>query len=507
MSQAKFKTQAKGNYLGGEFRIPKEPTGEWTLKSPANFNDVLAQVPYSYADVDEAVSVARNALKAWRRISQSERGEFLKKYRAQLEKRSEELAEIISREMGKPLWESKTEVTAMMSKVDISLNESAKLISPYEVPGAVKDTLGVCRYKPLGVAAVIGPFNFPGHLANGHIVPALMTGNTVIFKPSEKTPLTGQLMAECFRDAGFPAGVFNLLQGEKEVGRRLCVHEGVDAILFTGSYEVGTRIKQDTLQQHWKLLALEMGGKNSSIVWSDADFDLAVRESLVASFITTGQRCSCTSRIIVHESIYDRFVSEFHKRAKAFAIGHPLDNPFMGPLIEQGVMDRYMKFQGIAEREGCELLMRGKALELQTPGNYVTPSICLVRDNSVEAAKKSVYQQTELFAPNVAIIKTGDLDHAAQLANVTQYGLVTSVFSQNRDTYLQFWDRVEAGLINWNRSTTGASSKLPFGGIKKSGNHWPTAVTAPYYCTYPVASLESDKDNGSPAQYQGLNWT
>src|SRR3954466_11485620 len=194
----------------------------------------------------------------------------------------------------------------------------------------MENTLGATRYKALGVMAVIGPFNFPGHLPNGHIVPALMTGNTVVFKPSEKTPMVGQLMAECFQEAGLPAGVFNLIQGEREVGRRLCVHEGIDGVLFTGSYEVGTRIKQDTLQQHWKLLALEMGGKNSAIVWSDADLDVAIHETLVGCYLTAGQRCSRARRILVHKAVLPQFLERFHARAKAFKIGHPSDNPFMG---------------------------------------------------------------------------------------------------------------------------------------------------------------------------------
>jgi succinylglutamic semialdehyde dehydrogenase len=354
--------------------------------------------------------------------------------------------------------------------------------------------------------AVIGPFNFPGHLPNGHIVPALATGNTVVFKPSEKAPIVGQIMAECFQEAGFPAGVFNLLQGEKEVGRRLCVHEEVNGVLFTGSYEVGTRIKQDTLLQHWKLLALEMGGKNSAIVWRDTDLDFAVHETLFGAYVTCGQRCSATSRVIVHASLVQAFVERFHDRAKAFAIGHPLENPFMGPLVEAASVDRYMKFLGIASRESCEIVMRGKALELPYKGHYVTPSICVVQDSSVEAARKSVYQQTELFGPNVAVSTTDDLDHAIALANVTQYGLVASVFTRDHAVYEKCWDGLEAGLINWNRTTVGASSRLPFGGLKKSGNHFPTALPSTLYCTYPVSSLETAEPKPLAPTSPGLNW-
>ncbi|MGE0614269.1 MAG: succinylglutamate-semialdehyde dehydrogenase [Bacteriovoracia bacterium] len=507
MNAPKFQFQVKGNFIGGEFKLPSDPNGEWALKSPANHKDIVGKFPYSYEDVDRAVTAARGAFKSWRATSVADRAAYLKKYQAAIKAREAELMEAISREMGKPLWESKSEVNTMVNKVDVTLDDSMKLIADLEIPNIMDNTFGASRSRPLGVMVVVGPFNFPAHLPNGHIVPALLTGNTVIFKPSEKTPMVGQIMAECIQAAGFPAGVFNLVQGEKEVGRRLCVHEGVDGILFTGSYEVGTRIKQDTLQQHWKLLALEMGGKNTTIVWEDADLQVALFESLVGSFITTGQRCSCTSRIIVHGKLFDQFLSTFHQQAKAFTIGHPLDNPFMGPLIDQNSMDRYMKFLGIASREGCEVVMRGKTLDLEVPGNYVAPSICWVKDTAVETAKKSVYQQTELFAPNVAIYKVDDLDHAVNLANVTQYGLVASVFTQSKETYRRAWDGLEFGLVNWNKSTVGASSRLPFGGLKKSGNHFPTALTSTRYCTYPVASIEVESPKAvNPAAYPGLNW-
>jgi succinylglutamic semialdehyde dehydrogenase len=501
----RFKPVVRGDFIHGEFVAPTDPTGSWTVKSPADFTDELGVIQYSYAAVDDAVESARNAFQAWRKTPATERANFLKAYQAAIKRREDELAETIAREVGKPLWEARTEVATMLNKVDITINESLKLVADYEVPKILEGTTGVCRYRPLGVMAVIGPFNFPGHLANGHIVPALLTGNTVVFKPSEKSPLTGQLMAELFLEAGFPKGVFNLLQGEKEIGRRLCVHEDVAGVLFTGSYEVGTRIKQDTLQQHWKLLALEMGGKNSAIVWEDADLDVAVHETLIGAYLTAGQRCSATSRILVHSKIRDQFVARFHERAKAFKIGHPLDDVFMGPLIESASVDRYMKFLGIAVREGCEMIMRGKSLELDRPGNYVAPSICLVKDSSVEAARKSIYQQTEFFAPNVAILTVDDVDESVALANVTQYGLVASVFTKSRETYVRCLDGLQMGLVNWNKSTVGASSRLPFGGFKKSGNHFPTALPSTLYCTAPVASLEVEAPKLGAAM-TGLNW-
>ncbi len=506
-TKSKHHFAVKGNLIDGRFEIPSDANGEIVIKSPADFSDEVGRFAYSYAAVEDAIASAKKASLGWKRMTVSQRAELLKKYQETIKRREAELTELISRETGKPLWESKTELAAMINKVDITINESMKFVTDFEMPRIMEGTLGACRYRPLGVMAVIGPFNFPGHLPNGHIVPALLTGNTVVFKPSEKTPGVGQLMAEFIHEAGFPAGVFNLVQGEKEVGRRLCVHEGINGVLFTGSYEVGTRIKQDTLQQHWKLLALEMGGKNPSIVWDDADFEVALHETLVAAYITAGQRCSATSRIIVHASRFDEFVEKFHQKAKAFDIGHPYENPFMGPLIDAPSVDRYMKFLGIAQREGAEIVMRGKSLELANQGNYVTPSICAIRGATVDGSRKSVYQQTEMFAPNVAILAAGSLEEAIAQANITQYGLVCSVFSKDRSVYDKALEALEFGLVNWNKSTVGASSKLPFGGFKKSGNHFPTALTSTLYCTSPVASLEVAEPKATPAAYPGLNWS
>lgn len=512
MAKAKFNFNftVQGNFFNGRFQRPSSPTGEWISRSPADFSDELGKFQYSYSEVDEVVHSAKSAFASWRRMPFSEKAELLKKYQTALKHREDELTEAIAREVGKPAWEAKTELVAMLNKVDITISESMKFVTDFEVSKLMENTHGVCRYRPLGVMAVIGPFNFPAHLPNGHIVPALLTGNTVVFKPSEKSPMVGQIIAECFQEAGLPPGVFNLIQGEKEVGRRLCVHEGIDGVLFTGSYEVGTRIKQDTLQQHWKLLVLEMGGKNASIIWDDAKMDVALFETLTGAFLTAGQRCSATSRVIVHKKILDSFIELFHERAKAFSISHPLDNPFMGPLIDQGSVDRYMKFLGIAHREGCEIVMRGKALELAMQGNYVTPSICWAKESSLEQSRKSIYQQTELFAPNVVILGVDDIEEAIAQANVTQYGLVASVFTQSRSIYEKCRENLEMGLVNWNKSTAGASSRLPFGGLKKSGNHFPTALTSTLYCTVPVASLEVSEPQsvgGVAAKTPGLNWT
>ena len=494
-----------GDYIGGEFHPPADPTGEFVVASPAAAKDVIARVKYSFSEVDRAVTAARGAFRTWRLASQAERNEVLGRYKDALKKREDVLAHTIARETGKPLWEAKTEVTVILNKFDITLNESMPLIRDIEIPNVMPETLGTARYRPLGALVVIGPFNFPGHLPNGHIVPALATGNTIILKPSEKTPMTGQLMAEAAHEARFPPGVFNLVQGERELSRRLSIHEGVAGVLFTGSYEVGTRIKQDTLSQHWKMLALEMGGKNPAIVWNDVDVDTVAYDLLTAAFLSAGQRCTSTSRVVAHPSVAEKLVEKIHRAAKAFKIGHPFENPFMGPVIDAQSVDRFQKFQPIAAREGYEIVMRGKNLDLYG-GHYVTPSIVFMKGGSVEQARKSVFQQTELFAPMLAIQTADSVEQAIAIANATQYGLAAAVYTRSRKVFEEAYRDLEFGVVNWNRSTVGSSSRLPFGGFKKSGNHRPTALTSVFYCAAPVATHEIADPKPPTTFFPGLVW-
>lgn len=475
----------RGDYINKEFLIPSKPDGEFKDISPADKKDHIMTFEYAFDHVNKAVESAKKAFPQWAGLSVQERANYLLRLKEVYTSRKNDLAEAISRDMGKPLWEALTEAQAMIGKIDITLNESMKLVATQEIENALPGVKGVIRFKPRGVMAVLGPFNFPGHLPNGHIIPALITGNTVVFKPSEQTPYVGQVMAEMFHQADFPHGVFNLVQGLGETGRRLVAHELVDGILFTGSYDTGLKIKQETMTHYWKILALEMGGKNASIVWDDTDLDKAIYENLQSSFLTTGQRCSCTSRLILHKNIYDQFMDKFYQAAKKLTIGHWKDNKFMGPLINDTAVENYLRFQGIAVREGAECLMRGKPLD-NLNGSYVTPSIYLIDKPS----DKSVYQKTEIFGPNLAVYKTDDFDQTMELVNSTGYGLVTSIFTKQKELYDKLNQQARVGLVNWNRGTIGASSRLPFGGMDKSGNDRPSAHFAVQYCTVPVANLE-----------------
>lgn len=497
----------KGNFLNGEFCEPSDIEDSILSISPADREDCLGEFPTSVASVELAVLQAHDAFKVWKRTSFSERASYLRKYQEVIRSRADEMAEALAREVGKPLWEAKTEINAMVGKVDVTLNEGMADISETKIENVLPGTEGLCRYRPLGVLAVIGPFNFPAHLPNGHIVPALAAGNTVIFKPSEKTPLTGQLLAECVAAAGFPKGVFSMVQGARAIAKRLVEHEAVAGVLFTGSYDVGLAIKRATIEQPGKLLALEMGGKNGAIICDDANLELALYETICGAFMTTGQRCSATSRIFVDERIFSQFCDRFAAIAKKLDIGHPLDNPFMGPLIDQASFERV---QGYGEQligDGFDVVQMPTPLDKGKKGFYL--QACVAQAKKVFTAKdlrQSKTQTEEVFGPAVTIFPFKELQTAIDCVNATDFGLVASVFTKDREVFENCWHELETGLVNWNKPTIGAASKLPFGGLKKSGNHFPTALHAGRYVTAPITSLCAPGIENPEIKIPGIHW-
>ena len=475
-----------GDYINGQFVMPIKADGQFQDIGPGDLSDQIMLVKYQLDHVDRACEAAKKAYLPWAKMSLEERKTKLLKLKEIFVASENEMAEAIARDTGKALWDALTEAKNLANKIDITINESLKLVAEHHIPNALPQVEGVLRYRSRGVMAVVGPFNFPAHLPNGHIIPALLTGNTVVFKPSEQTPFVAQLYVELFHKAGFPAGVINLVHGEGETGRRLVAHELVDGILFTGSYEVGLKIKQETLHQYWKILALEMGGKNATVVWDDADIEKAVYETIVGAYMSAGQRCSGTSKVILHDKIADEFTDRFYQAAKKLTINHWSKNPFMGSLINGSAVDKYIRFQEMANRENCESVMRGKSLDLEFKGHYVTPSIHLVK----KFDPQSIYQKSEIFGPNVAIYRSSDFDHTIENVNSSGYGLCMALFTKNKELYNEALLKARVGLLNLNRTTNGASSRLPFGGMGKSGNDRPSAHFAVQYCTVPLASLE-----------------
>lgn len=488
-----------GNYIDGAFRRPATPQAEIAVHSPADLDDHVGTISTSVADVDEALAAARAAQPGWERLSLEARVAHLVAFGAELKKREAALVALIGREVGKPAWEAKSEVAALGSKIEITVGEGLALVRGF----AIEQGRFECRYRPHGVLAVIGPFNFPLHLAHGHLVPALATGNTVVFKPSEVAPFTAQLYAEAAHAAGFPAGVFNLVHGDGAVGGALSGHREVDGVLFTGSYDTGVRIQQANVARPGRMLALELGGKNTAVVLADAPFEKTLHDVVFSAFVTAGQRCTAVSRVVVEEPIAERFIAALAKAASRLVVGHPqAPGVFMGPLATRGGFEKFQRAQAIAAEEGAELVQPSIAPAIGKRGYYVTPSIHRVRAPRAESA----YQHGEIFGPDVAVYVAGDADEACAIAEATPYGLAAGVFTASEARFEACARGLRVGCVAWNAPTVGSSSRLPFGGVKRSGNHRPAALFSTLYCTYPVAvtrgASELDRTKLSP----GMGW-
>ncbi len=398
-----------------------------------------------------------------------------------MEERKELLTSALSKETGKPPWEAKGELAAVLGKLAISI-DALHLRTPTREISAANPRL-MLRHKAHGVVGILGPYNFPLHLPNGHILPALLAGNTVIFKPSELTPLSAELYVQCWNDAGLPPGVLNLLQGGAAVGKALVQQKELRGLFFTGSWETGRKIAEASTAFPKRILALEMGGNNPLVVWKAADIDKAVSLTILSAFITAGQRCSCARRLIVRQSAEgNAFVDELVRRTRLLVVASPesTPEPFMGPLIHY---DAAIKLW-----DGYERLVARGALALLP---MERPFSAFVRPSILDCTTVQAPDDCELFGPLLQIYRADTFEEAIVLANNTEYGLCAGLISDDRALYDQFWQNAEAGIVNWNSPLTGASSQAPFGGIGKSGNFHPSAFYAADYCAYPVASMES----------------
>ncbi|HET6247317.1 MAG TPA: succinylglutamate-semialdehyde dehydrogenase [Tepidisphaeraceae bacterium] len=432
-------------------------------------------------DVKAAIAAARAALPAWTETPLENRIALLNRFADELRARKTEMATEICAETGKPTWEALSEVDAMIAKVAISIAAHAERRKPTERQQA--GATAATRYKPMGVMAVFGPFNMPGHLPNGHIVPALLAGNTIVFKPSELTPGVGEKLAEMFHHAGIPPGIVNLLQGGRDVGELLAQHPGIDGILFTGSATAGLAIKRATLEQPWKILALEMGGNNPLVVWEPKDLAAAAYLTIQSAFITSGQRCSCARRLIVPDNAHgSAFVERLIAMMRTIRVGPctQTPEPFMGPVISDAAAEKLFAAQ-------AELIAAGGVplVELTVAGErraMLAPAI-------IDVTPIPTRPDAEFFGPLLQLIRVPDFDAALAESNHTAFGLAAGLFSDNADLWKRFHIQIRAGVIYWNRQTTGGSSHLPFGGVGSSGNFRPSGYWAADYCSYPVASM------------------
>ena len=435
-------------------------------------------------DVSDAVSAARAAFEKWALTPIAERIAVMERYRDLIKRDAEDLARLISRETGKPFWETKTEAATVSGKVDISIRAYHERTGEKEtLTGA---TRGILRHKPHGVMAVLGPYNFPAHLPNGHIVPALIAGNTVVFKPSEMTPGPGAFIVERMVEAGVPEGVVNLVQGGRETGEALTAGD-VDGVLFTGGAKTGLAIHKMFADRLDVILALELGGNNPLIWWDVDDVEAAAFTVVQSAFLTSGQRCTCARRLIIPDGPQgDHALLALGKLTERLIVGAPFDEPqpFMGPVISSKIAEGLERaFDQLVDRDGVPV----KNLSVIDDGRaFVSPGII-----DVTMCADGVPDE-EHFGPFLKVYRVKDFDDAIVRANKTRFGLSAGILTDDKAKWEKFLALSRAGIVNWNRQTTGASGAAPFGGIGDSGNHRPSAYYAADYCAYPVASMEGE---------------
>jgi succinylglutamic semialdehyde dehydrogenase len=448
--------------------------------SPADPADEVGR--FAVADaaaVGAAVARARAAFPGWRDAGHEARAAVLRRFRDLVAARENELARLLAREVGKALWEATGEARLVAPKVDVTLGEGLRFVAPIEAGAGAR-----AEFQPRGVLAVLGPFNFPAHLPNGHVVPALATGNTVVFKPSDLAPAVGQWLADRWRESGLPAGVLELVHGRAETGRALALHPDVDGVLFTGSWAVGRALREATAATPEKLLALELGGKNAVVVLADADLDLAVAETAISICATTGQRCTAASRLFVERAVLEAFTERLARVLRGVAIGPPLaPGVFMGPLVSRAASDKLARYRALAAEAGGERIV---AVEPPLRPPFVGPGLVRFPD----ARQDHPYHRDEIFGPEAGLYPVDDLDAAIAAVNDCDFGLAAAVFTRDRAKWRHAIGRICTGVLNWNRGTIGASGRLPFGGRGRSGNDRPAGVLAAVYCTAPQALME-----------------
>lgn len=473
------------------------------LKEIISLNPTTNQVVWKgnisdEAEVNLVVSRAKTEQIYWKDISLSERKNIVLKFAEIVKTHSDEAAKLISEENGKPLWEAKGEVNSLINKVQVVLDayeERAKGKTKELANGRVS----VTRYLPHGVMAVLGPFNFPMSMPNSHIMPALYAGNTIVFKPSERTPKAALYYRDMWIEAGLPKDALQIVQGDYTVGEMLVNHKDINGVLFIGSRKAGKAIEKSLVSLD-KIGALEMGGNSPLVVWDYGDVRAAINITIQSAYISSGQRCSAARRLIVNKSIYDEFINELSCAIKKIVVGNPLDSttvPFMGPMIDKKAVGRFMSDYRELIDLGAKVLVSTENLH-EIGDNFVRPA--LVDVSKIEVSDK------EIFGPLLQVIAVDTLEEAVTITNKTQYGLAAGIITESKEKYDYFLNNTRAGIINWNQPLTGSTTIAPFGGIKGSGNYRPAGYLSVDYCVYACASIESQTANTPKNLSPGLDF-
>ena len=459
----------------------------WNKLDPVTQQPIWQGAEATADEVEQACQSARAAFVAWARRPLAERLEIIQRFATLLEQNKQQLATVISRETSKPLWETLTEVQSMVAKVAISVRAYHERTG--ESLTEMADGAASLRHRPHGVLAVFGPYNFPGHLPNGHIIPALIAGNTVVFKPSELTPWTAEETVKLWQAAGLPDGVLNLVQGGRSTGEALAQSSEIDGLLFTGSANTGYHLHQQLAGAPEKILALEMGGNNALIIDEITDIDAVVNLTIQSAFVSAGQRCTCARRLIIKNGTEgDAFIQRLVEVTRDLVVGQwdAQPQPFMGGVISLNAAQQILQAQQRLIDLGATPL-----LSVTQPD----ANSSLLSAGILEVTGVSNVPDEEYFGPLSCIYRYDSFDEALKIANATRFGLSVGLVSPDRDLFEHLLIEARAGIVNWNKPLTGASSAAPFGGVGASGNHRASAFYAADYCAWPMASLESDQVN------------
>jgi succinylglutamic semialdehyde dehydrogenase len=457
----------------------------WNKLDPVSQEVIWQGAEATAAQVEQACQSARAAFAAWARRPLAERIEVIHRFASLLEQNKQQLATVISRETSKPIWETLTEVQSMIAKVAISIRAYHERTG--ESITEMADGAASLRHRPHGVLAVFGPYNFPGHLPNGHIIPALIAGNTIVFKPSELTPWTAEETVKLWHAAGLPAGVLNLVQGGRSTGEALAQSHEIDGLLFTGSANTGYHLHKQLAGAPEKILALEMGGNNALIIDEITDIDAVVNLTIQSAFISAGQRCTCARRLIIKNGAAgDAFIQRLVEVSRNLVVGQwdAQPQPFMGGVISLQAAQQILQAQQRLLDLGAEVLL---------PVTQADPNSSLLSPGLLDVTKVNDVPDEEYFGPLSCIYRYEHFDDALRLANATRFGLSVGLISPDRELFERLLIEARAGIVNWNKPLTGASSAAPFGGVGASGNHRASAFYAADYCAWPMASLESQQ--------------
>ncbi len=465
------------HFVGGEWIRGR---GElFHSRNPSTGEEVFRTKHATAAEVAAGFLAASDAFPEWANTSIDERIQIARRFGEAVQSRRKEFGHAISQETGKPLWEANQEVDTVIRKIDLSIEAYQQRTGTKSEDSG--NSRSVLSHAPHGVVAVLGPFNFPAHLPNGHIVPALLAGNCVVFKPSEVTPTVGAMLADFWREAGLPAGCLNLLQGDRSTAELILDRSELAGVFFTGSAGTGLSIHQRFAGRPNVILALEMGGNNPMVVMKGHDLRAAARIIAISAFISAGQRCTCTRRLILADSAV---LPELVRITEQILVGGPDETPepFIGPVISVPASQKILQTQQELARRGAKVLVECQATKKGLP--FLRPGI-------LDVTAVSDVADEEVFGPLLTVTRVHDFEEAIEVANRTRFGLAAGLIGGHEQDFELFRRRIRAGIINWNRPTTGASSAAPFGGVGLSGNHRPSAFYAADYCAYPVATLQS----------------